>query len=92
MSSPSRKRLDELLPEKNLVESRSMARALILAGRVFVDGTRVDKAGTLIDPDLPIASVEAAATIMAKHEGWDRGRAAREIDAYVKYAARFRLR
>lgn len=66
-------------------------------------GFRVESARTLtdvimrrtmlgLDPDLPIASVEAAATIMAKHEGWDRGRAAREVDAYVKYAARFRLR
>ena len=44
-----------------------------------------------LDPDLPIASVEAAAAILAKHEGWERGRAAREVDAYVKYAARFRL-
>ena len=33
-----------------------------------------------------------AATIMAKHEGWERGRAASEVDAYVRYAARFRLR
>jgi glycerol-3-phosphate dehydrogenase len=44
-----------------------------------------------LDPDLPIGSVEAAATIMAKHEGWERGRAASEVDAYVGYAARFRL-
>jgi glycerol-3-phosphate dehydrogenase len=45
-----------------------------------------------LDPDLPIGSVEAAAAIMAKHESWESGRAAKEIDAYVGYAARFRLR
>jgi len=69
----------------------------------LVYGLRFESARTLtdvimrrtmlgLDPDLPIASVEAASTIMAKHQGWDRGRAAREVDAYVKHAARFRLR
>jgi len=69
----------------------------------LVYGLRVESARTLtdvimrrtmlgLDPDLPIGSVEAAATIMAKHEGWERGRAASEVDAYVRYAARFRLR
>ena len=69
----------------------------------LVYGLRVESARTLtdvimrrtmlgLDPDLPIGSVEAAATIMAKHEGWERGRAAKEVDAYVRYAARFRLR
>ena len=45
-----------------------------------------------LDPDLPAESVQLAAAIIAKHDGWDRGRSKREIDAYVKYAARFRLR
>jgi 23S rRNA (cytidine1920-2'-O)/16S rRNA (cytidine1409-2'-O)-methyltransferase len=65
LSSPSKKRLDELLPEKNLVESRSMARSLILAGRVFVDGIRQDKAGTLIDPGLPI-TIEPGARFVSR--------------------------
>ena len=45
-----------------------------------------------LNPDLPIGSVQLAAAMLAKHEGWDRGRTNREIDAYVKQAARFRLR
>jgi 23S rRNA (cytidine1920-2'-O)/16S rRNA (cytidine1409-2'-O)-methyltransferase len=59
LSSASKKRLDELLPEKDLTESRSMARALILAGRVFVDGVKQDKAGFLADPCASIAILPA---------------------------------
>lgn len=44
-----------------------------------------------LDPDVPMGSVEAAAAIMAKHESWAPGRAAKEVDAYAGYAARFRL-
>jgi len=41
-------RLDLLLVERGLAESREKARALILAGAVLVDGRPVAKAGTLI--------------------------------------------
>ena len=41
-------RLDQLLAQRGLAPSRERARALILAGRVRVEGTRVDKAGTRI--------------------------------------------
>ncbi len=44
----SKTRLDTLLVEKELVSSRAQARSLIMQGAVFVDGERVDKAGTLI--------------------------------------------
>ena len=42
-------RLDVLLARRGLVDSRSRARALIMAGEVLVDGRRVDKAGTRVD-------------------------------------------
>ena len=41
----SRERLDRLLVARGLAQSREQAARLILAGRVFVDGKRVDKAG-----------------------------------------------
>jgi 23S rRNA (cytidine1920-2'-O)/16S rRNA (cytidine1409-2'-O)-methyltransferase len=47
-SKPGRKRLDQLLVELGLAETRQRAQALILAGVVRVDGQRVDKSGTMI--------------------------------------------
>jgi 23S rRNA (cytidine1920-2'-O)/16S rRNA (cytidine1409-2'-O)-methyltransferase len=51
MSSLNKIRLDKLLFDKNLVESREKAKALILGGNVLVNGIIVDKAGTLVKPD-----------------------------------------
>ncbi|MCL4540788.1 MAG: TlyA family RNA methyltransferase [Chloroflexi bacterium] len=44
-----RSRLDLLLLERGLVESRERAQGLILAGHVFVAGQRCDKPGTAVD-------------------------------------------
>ncbi len=38
-------RLDQLIVQKGLVESREKAKAVIMAGEVMVDGTRADKPG-----------------------------------------------
>jgi 23S rRNA (cytidine1920-2'-O)/16S rRNA (cytidine1409-2'-O)-methyltransferase len=43
-------RLDQILAEKGLVESRAKAQALIMAGQVRVNGQVVLKAGTSVDP------------------------------------------
>lgn len=45
----ARMRLDALLVQKGLVESREKARALILAGQVDVGGHGAHKAGTMVD-------------------------------------------
>lgn len=42
---PKKERIDRLLVERGLVESRQKAQAVILAGQVKVDGKRVTKAG-----------------------------------------------
>ena len=47
-------RLDMLLTQKGLAESRSKAQALIMAGQVQVDGQVVTKAGTQISTDAHI--------------------------------------
>lgn len=45
-----KKRLDVLLTELGLAESREKARAMIMAGSVYVDHQKSDKAGTMTDP------------------------------------------
>jgi 23S rRNA (cytidine1920-2'-O)/16S rRNA (cytidine1409-2'-O)-methyltransferase len=45
-----KERLDKLLVDQGLVQSRERARALILAGQVMVDDHRVDKAGARFSP------------------------------------------
>jgi 23S rRNA (cytidine1920-2'-O)/16S rRNA (cytidine1409-2'-O)-methyltransferase len=47
-------RLDVLLVQKGLVETRSKAQALIMAGKVRVDGDIVTKAGTPVVPDVTV--------------------------------------
>jgi len=47
-------RADQLLVTKGLAPSRAKAQALILAGKVYVGETRVDKAGALVADDAAI--------------------------------------
>jgi 23S rRNA (cytidine1920-2'-O)/16S rRNA (cytidine1409-2'-O)-methyltransferase len=54
LKAPKRQRLDTLLVDKGLVESREKARALILAGQVNVDGHGAAKAGTMIPIDADV--------------------------------------
>lgn len=44
----AKKRLDVLLTERGMVESRQKAQAIIMAGQVFWDGKRMDKAGAAV--------------------------------------------
>src|SRR5512144_1945686 len=49
-----KRRLDRLLVERGLQETRQKAQAIIMSGRVLVDGKKVEKAGALLDPAIGI--------------------------------------
>jgi len=51
-------RIDSLLVERGLVESRAKAQGLIMAGEVLVDGKAVTKSGTLIAEGAEITVLE----------------------------------
>ena len=48
-------RIDKLIHEKGLAESRSKAQSIIMTGTVFVNNQRIDKPGTLIKDDSEIS-------------------------------------
>ena len=52
---PEKQRLDILLAERGLVESRELARRLIMEGHVTVSGQRADKPGTRVALDAELA-------------------------------------
>ncbi|MDF2943386.1 MAG: yqxC [Herbinix sp.] len=49
-----KERLDILLVNRNLAESREKAKAIIMSGNVFVEGQREDKAGSTFSEDVTI--------------------------------------
>ena len=50
----NKERLDVLLTQKGLCESRAKAQALIMSGEVYVDGQKCDKAGTAVEESASI--------------------------------------
>jgi len=54
MAKSDKQRLDQLLVERGLAESRTRAQALVLAGKVVVDDHRVDKPATRVRPDAAV--------------------------------------
>ena len=50
----ARRRLDALLVERGLIETRSKAQALIMAGLVWSGDRRLDKPGMLLPAEIPI--------------------------------------
>ena len=58
MKLKSKERLDKLLVERGLVETRAKAQALILAGQVFSNEQRLEKAGQLVAVEAPLTVKE----------------------------------
>ena len=54
----TKQRIDSLLVDRGLAESRAKAQALIMAGKVSVDGKVVSKAGTMVAENLAISVSE----------------------------------
>ncbi len=75
-------RLDVLLVERGLAETRARARAYIMAGEVSVDGERVDKAGTTVLRD---AQIELATPMpYVSRGGYKLAGALDELDVSVE--------
>ena len=49
-----KERLDVLMVQRNLAESREKAKALIMSGIVYVNGQKEDKAGTSFEETVQI--------------------------------------
>ena len=54
-----KERIDVLLTERNFFESRAKSQAMIMSGKILVNGRKIDKAGTLVDVDSKIAIIGA---------------------------------
>jgi 23S rRNA (cytidine1920-2'-O)/16S rRNA (cytidine1409-2'-O)-methyltransferase len=52
--TPAKKRIDHLLVERGLAESRTRAQAYVMAGLVFSGERRIDKSGQQLPEDSPI--------------------------------------
>ncbi len=50
----AKERLDVLLVERKLIDTREKAKRLIMAGQVYSDNIQLDKAGTKYDYDIPL--------------------------------------
>ena len=84
MKKMARVRIDRLLVDRGLVASREQAARHTLAGEVFVDGKRVDKAGALV---APAATVEVQGRSPYVSRGGEK--LAHALDAFrVKVAGR----
>ncbi len=59
-------RIDVLLSEKGFFQSREKAQAALMAGVVFVNGQKVDKAGTLVDEEAEILVQENSCAYVSR--------------------------
>jgi 23S rRNA (cytidine1920-2'-O)/16S rRNA (cytidine1409-2'-O)-methyltransferase len=57
---PAKVRLDLLIVERKLAESRTQAQAMLLAGRIKVPSQPAAKAGTLVPNDIALELIEAS--------------------------------
>ncbi|MEN6608394.1 MAG: SAM-dependent methyltransferase, partial [Bryobacteraceae bacterium] len=58
MKAPPRYRIDQLLVDRGLAESREKAKALVLAGHVLIDGQKAGKPGQTVHADCRLELVQ----------------------------------
>jgi 23S rRNA (cytidine1920-2'-O)/16S rRNA (cytidine1409-2'-O)-methyltransferase len=75
-----KRRLDELLVERGLAESRTQARALIMAGRVFRGTERLDKPGRELAADSELSLLQPPRYVSRGGEKLEAALAAYGID------------
>src|ERR1041384_7230888 len=68
ISNTRRERIDKLLVEKGLAESRTKAQAMVMAGVVLVDEQRVDKPSQQIDPN-PVIRIKGGDDPTSRYVG-----------------------
>ncbi len=74
-----KERLDLLLVEKGLAESRSKAQAIIMSGEVYVNGQKADKSGMEIPLEAEI-EVRGSVCPYVSRGGWKLEKALRDFD------------
>ena len=74
-----KERLDVLLVKQGLAESREKAKAIIMAGSVFVQGQREDKAGAMFDPAKAQISVKDSSLKYVSRGGYKLEKAMEEF-------------
>jgi 23S rRNA (cytidine1920-2'-O)/16S rRNA (cytidine1409-2'-O)-methyltransferase len=82
-----KQRLDSLLLQRGLAESRTQAQALILAGQVLVGDQRADKPGSLVAVDALLRLKERLRYVSRGGLKLERALAAFELDASEKICA-----
>lgn len=75
----ARERIDKLLVDRGLVDSRTKAQALVMAGAVLVDEQRVNKPSELFGPNVKIRIKEDAASRYVSRGGLKLEAALREF-------------
>lgn len=79
---PTRTRLDQLLVARGLADSAQKAAAMVLAGEVFVNGARVNTAGTAV-PDDAVVKINSREQKYASRGGFKLEGALEEFEIEV---------
>ncbi len=75
-----KERLDVILLQEGLAESREKAKAIIMSGNVFVDGQREDKAGATFDTDKVKIEVKGSTLKYVSRGGLKLEKAMKQFD------------